>query len=173
MLLLYKNYVEKRKMDNNFNMQQNNMQQPVYQQMPQGQPMYQQMPTGQPKKKGLIIGAIVAFVVIIIFFAIVGPYYLKQNKLQKLYGTWSTSIEGKTVKMSLDSDKEGTMIGTGTYKGNEVPMIIDLKWELDGDVLILVEEEGDVSEYEIIELTDSKLVIEDDDGEKYTFRKSR
>ena len=30
-------------MDNNYNMQQNNMQQPVYQQMPQ-QPMYQQMP---------------------------------------------------------------------------------------------------------------------------------
>ena len=61
-------------MDNNFNMQPNNMQQPMGQpmQQPMQQPMYQQ-PMGQPmyqqpkkSNKGLMIGIIAAVSVLLI-----------------------------------------------------------------------------------------------------------
>ena len=171
-------------MDNNFNTQPNNMQQPMQQpmgqpmQQPMGQPMYQQ-PMGQqmynpmyqqPKKsnKGLIIGIIAAISVLVIaIVTIVLVLVLGGDKGSKgskgLIGTWE-SEDG--IEITFNKDNTGTM----TIYGVDM----QITWEKDGDELEVTMSfmgESDTEEMTIVKLTSKTLILADGSGEEQEFTK--
>lgn len=176
-------------MDNNFNTQPNNMQQPMGQPMQQpmgqpmgqpmqqlmGQPMYQQ-PMGQqmynpmyqqPKKsnKGLIIGIIAAISVLVIaIVTIVLVLVLGGDKDSKgLIGTWE-SEDG--IVMTFEKDNKGSM----SMYGMELP----ITWEKDGDKIEMTMSfmgESETEEMTIVKLTSKTLILADESGEEQEFTK--
>ena len=161
-------------MDNNFNMQPNNMQQPMGQpmgqpmQQPMQQPMYQQ-PMGQPmyqqpkkSNKGLMIGIIAAVSVLLIAIVTI-VLVLVLGGGDDLVGTWK-SEDG--IELTLKKDNTGTM----GMSGINMP----IKWEKDGDKLemtISFMGESETEEMTIVKLTKKTLILADESGEEQTFTK--
>ena len=174
-------------MDNNFNMQPNNMQQPMGQPMqqpmgqpmqqpmqqpmyqqpmgqPMQQPMYQQPMYQQPKKsnKGLMIGIIAAVSVLLIAIVTI-VLVLVLGGGDDLVGTWK-SEDG--IELTLKKDNTGTM----GMSGINMP----IKWERDGDKLemtISFMGESETEEMTIVKLTKKTLILADESGEEQTFTK--
>ena len=153
-------------MDNNFNMQPNNMQQPMGQpmqqpmyQQPMGQPMYQ-----QPKKsnKGLMIGIIAAVSVLLIAIVTI-VLVLVLGGGDDLVGTWK-SEDG--IELTLKKDNTGTM----GMSGINMP----IKWERDGDKLemtISFMGESETEEMTIVKLSKKTLILASESGDEQTFTK--
>ena len=178
-------------MDNNFNMQPNNMQQPMGQpmQQPMGQPMQQpmqqpmyQQPMGQPMQqpmyqqpmgqpmyqqpkksnKGLMIGIIAAVSVLLIAIVTI-VLVLVLGGGDDLVGTWK-SEDG--IELTLKKDNTGTM----GMSGINMP----IKWERDGDKLemtISFMGESETEEMTIVKLSKKTLILSDESGEEQTFTK--
>ena len=166
-------------MDNNFNMQPNNMQQPMGQPMqqpmqqpmyqqpmgqPMQQPMYQQPMYQQPKKsnKGLMIGIIAAVSVLLIAIVTI-VLVLVLGGGDDLVGTWK-SEDG--IELTLKKDNTGTM----GMSGINMP----IKWERDGDKLemtISFMGESETEEMTIVKLSKKTLILSDESGEEQTFTK--
>ena len=166
-------------MDNNFNMQPNNMQQPMGQPMqqpmqqpmyqqpmgqPMQQPMYQQPMYQQPKKsnKGLMIGIIAAVSVLLIAIVTI-VLVLVLGGGDDLVGTWK-SEDG--IELTLKKDNTGTM----GMSGINMP----IKWERDGDKLemtISFMGESETEEMTIVKLSKKTLILADEYGEEQTFTK--
>ena len=165
-------------MDNNFNMQPNNMQQPMGQpmQQPMGQPMQQpmqqpmyQQPMGQPmyqqpkkSNKGLMIGIIAAVSVLLIAIVTI-VLVLVLGGGDDLVGTWK-SEDG--IELTLKKDNTGTM----GMSGINMP----IKWERDGDKLemtISFMGESETEEMTIVKLSKKTLILSDESGEEQTFTK--
>ena len=166
-------------MDNNFNMQPNNMQQPMGQpmqqpmyQQPMGQPMQQpmyQQPMGQPmyqqpkkSNKGLMIGIIAAVSVLLIAIVTI-VLVLVLGGGDDLVGTWK-SEDG--IELTLKKDNTGTM----GMSGINMP----IKWERDGDKLemtISFMGESETEEMTIVKLSKKTLILADESGEEQTFTK--
>ena len=149
-------------MDNNFNMQPNNMQQPMGQ--PMQQPMYQQPMYQQPKKsnKGLMIGIIAAVSVLLIAIVTI-VLVLVLGGGDDLVGTWK-SEDG--IELTLKKDNTGTM----GMSGINMP----IKWERDGDKLemtISFMGESETEEMTIVKLSKKTLILADEYGEEQTFTK--
>ena len=165
-------------MDNNFNMQPNNMQQPMGQPMqqpmqqpmyqqpmgqPMQQPMYQQPMYQQPKKsnKGLMIGIIAAVSVLLIAIVTI-VLVLVLGGGDDLVGTWK-SEDG--IELTLKKDNTGTM----GMSGINMP----IKWERDGDkfeMTISFMGESETEEMTIVKLTKKTLILADESGEEKTYR---
>ena len=172
-------------MDNNFNMQQQPMQQPMGQpmqqpmgqpmQQPMGQPMYQQ-PMGQPmynpmyqqpkkSNKGLIIGISVgAFVLVAAIVTIVLLLVLGGNK-DEIIGKWETA-EGNAF--TFEKDNKGT-VSSGGFS-------LPITWSRKGDELTVTMSAFGESEemvFTIVKLNDKTLVLADEYGEEETFTKKK
>ena len=166
-------------MDNNFNMQQQPMGQPMQQpmgqpmQQPMGQPMYQQ-PMGQPmynpmyqqpkkSNKGLIIGISVgAFVLVAAIVTIVLLLVLGGNK-DKIIGKWETA-EGNSF--TFEKDNKGT-VSSGGFS-------LPITWSRKGDELTVTMSAFGESEemvFTIVKLNDKTLVLADEYGDEETFTK--
>ena len=171
-------------MDNNFNMQQQPMQQPMGQpmQQPMGQPMQQpmgqpmQQPMGQPmynpmyqqpkkSNKGLIIGISVgAFVLVAAIVTIVLLLVLGGNKDQ-LIGKWETA-EGNAF--TFEKDNKGT-VSSGGFS-------LPITWSRKGDELTVTMSAFGESEemvFTIVKLNDKTLVLADEYGDEETFTKKK
>lgn len=154
-------------MDNNFNMQQNNMnspmQQPTYQQPMNQQPMYQQpiyqtMPVQQKKNTGLIIGIISGVVALIAIIAVVLVLVLSGG--DDLVGTWTYTEDGETANFVFNDDNSGTMGASG--------ISFPMTWERDGDTLKITMSllgQSSTESFTIKELTDEKLVLSNGEEE--------
>ena len=171
-------------MDGNFNIQQNNMQQPtgeamnqqmqqpiMYQQIPQ-QMMSNQMEGKKKSKKGLFIGLSVTLVFITIGIVLYVIFVCGEEGLFE--GTW-VGKNGTEVCFIDDGDKDGYFRYNIILDGEEVTTNV-IKY---GKELRFKKEEWNdeeqVYEYEfhnakIKKLTNSKLVIEYE-GKKYTFKR--
>ena len=168
-------------MDNNFNMQQQPMGQPMQQpmgqpmQQPMGQPMYQQ-PMGQPmynpmyqqpkkSNKGLIIGISVgAFVLVAAIVTIVLLLVLGGNK-DKIIGKWETA-EGNSF--TFEKDNKGT-VSSGGFS-------LPITWSRKGDELTVTMSAFGESEemvFTIVKLNDKTLVLADEYGDEETFTKKK
>ena len=168
-------------MDNNFNMQQQPMGQPMQQpmgqpmQQPMGQPMYQQ-PMGQPmynpmyqqpkkSNKGLIIGISVgAFVLVAAIVTIVLLLVLGGNK-DEIIGKWETA-EGNAF--TFEKDNKGT-VSSGGFS-------LPITWSRKGDELTVTMSAFGESEemvFTIVKLNDKTLVLADEYGDEETFTKKK
>ena len=171
-------------MDNNFNMQQQPMGQPMQQpmgqpmQQPMGQPMGQpmQQPMGQPmynpmyqqpkkSNKGLIIGISVgAFVLVAAIVTIVLLLVLGGNK-DKIIGKWETA-EGNSF--TFEKDNKGT-VSSGGFS-------LPITWSRKGDELTVTMSAFGESEemvFTIVKLNDKTLVLADEYGDEETFTKKK
>ena len=179
-------------MDGNFNIQQNNIQQPtggvmnqqmqqpmMNQQMQQPmmnqqmqQPMMSNQMAGKKKsKKGLFIGLSVALILIIIGIAVSTDLAHGERSLE---GTW-VGKDGTEVSFIDDGRKDGYLRFDIILDGEETTANVT-KY---GKILKFITEEWndevaaydyDFKDAKIKKLTNSKLVIEYE-GEKYTFKR--
>ena len=175
-------------MDNNFNMQQNNMQQPVYQQMPQGQPMYPPMPptsvgSKKPKsKKGLIIGLIVGGVLLITGIVIALLAIFVWGKDADLEGTW-VAKDGTKVKFEKvienDGDQDGYIYYSIYVDGDlevssclmhDKKIVIKRSIEMWSDSAQAYVYDVEELEIKVVKVTNSKLVLKYK-GDTYEFKR--
>ena len=153
-------------MDNNFNMQQNNVQQPM------GQPVYLK----PRKRRGWIAGLIFA-ALMLMTIVITTLLYIAFNDFE-LEGTWSgygieikfteTHKDGKTVIYEYEYiDKEGNeRITTCKVKDDKITFCVE-SW--DDELQVFIYEYMDVA---IEDITSEELVLEYD-GEEYTLERKK
>ena len=142
-------------MDNNFNMYQ------------------------QPKKKtGLIIGIIVAVVLmvaaIVTLVLVLGNGDDKENdyeaaKTVEIIGVWDSN-EG--YRFEFYEDNTGAMV----YQVEDLDYehSIPITWRKKGNMISIGFEDGtetENAEFTIVDVSETKLILEDESGEKYTFTK--
>lgn len=145
-------------MDNNFNMQQNNMNTPMQ------QPMYQTMQVQPKKKTGLIIGIVLGVVALIAIIAVVLVLVLGGS--DDLVGTWTYTEDGETASFVFNDDNSGTMGASG--------ISFPMTWERDGDTLKITMSllgQSSTESFTIKELTDDKLVLSNGE-EEITLKKA-
>ena len=172
-------------MENNFNMQQNNMQQPMGQpmyQQPMGQPMYQQ-PMGQPiymkprRRTGWIAGLIVAAIMLLTFIGY-GVWYISGFG-GELEGIWSGKDATEISFIQIDSEFGETTYGYSIYDelGDIEETGICVKDEEKDELKFMTEVWNDAAgcyEFQVVKtakikrLTDDKLIIKIG-HKKYTY----
>ena len=174
--------MEERIMDNNFNIQNNNMGQPMYQQMPQ-QPVMQYSNNSKPKsKKGLIIGLIIGIVLLLTATTITLLAIFVWGAEAELEGKWKAE-DGTVVEFEKlienDNDQDGYIYYSISVDGEMVVVscpradnMIEIKymykeWSDEEGAYIY---DTNVHKLKIVKLTNSKLVIKYD-GKEYKFKR--
>ena len=119
-------------------------------------------PLYQPKQnKGLVAFAIGSILALITAIVIILVLLITGGGKTALYGTW-VSDDGIELTLEKNGKGEYTNKGLGEYTST-----LDIEWEKNGDELILTWGSGYEYVYEIIEVEDDTLVLENGIVEYY------
>lgn len=159
-------------MDNNFNIQQNNMQQQsIYQQIPQTSMMNFDNKK-KKSKKGLIIGLLTGLFLVIGVIALIIVFW--DSEEGSLEGTW-VGKDGTKVVFEDDLTKDGLLRYEITLNGENVDAIVTKYGKKLRFLMKAWNDEEMAFDYEfrdaeIKKLTNKKLVLKYD-GKEYTLKR--